>query len=610
MLFSTFVSSVVWASHILGTTCAVISNHKRSPSEEADVYTWWHDKSSINTDTAVAADEVRRSRRYNVSVGVAGQDQYNDSFVYESIPRNGNGKLYDPAALLSTYDLADGDGISLEIEEGINMAWSQFLYRKDVDVRIKSTDGSALGPVSNVVIRPENLNFEVTSTSLDQISIRVPYDEHGYRFSVEFQNDVFQYRTNGSEYVTSGSFLVGEEPRNALVLFASPPVSADLIPPKSSADTQVLSPGRITAGTIQAKPNLYFEAGIYWVEKNGVLGTDHIKLDPNTHYVYFEPGVYIKGAIEYTTSYPDFYTVGHGVLSGENYVYMANWNMSYVAVKSDATSLRMIFHQTVEDYQTWHCVGPTLNAPPFNTVDLWAKDTTKAVEDNLVHSYISDYKQVGAFYLQTDGSQIYAGTTQDCFWHVNDDGIKLYHSNANVSRLTIWKVYNDPVIQMGWQPRDVSGVVIDDLRVIHGRWYKSLTVVPSSIIGASPYYADPKIVNASRTISATIKNVVCEGRCPALLRVAPLQNYDLHIENVHFDELLHDDQIQLGQSLVGAKISDQEDAYVDGQQNLTVGIHIKDWTIGETKVDESNWGASQLGQLTVSSDFDGQWTIE
>lgn len=608
MLLIKALHYLIWATQVASIHSGALLS-RESPSDEPDLYTWWHDKSTINNETAVAADEVRRSRRYNVSVSLAGENQYQDSFVYESIPRNGNGKLLDPTVPGSEYNLTDGDGISIEISQGINMAWSQFQYKKDVDVKITSVDGSELGPASNVVIRPTNLDFNVTSSSSDEVVVRVPFDARGARFSVEFENDIFQYRTNGSAYVLDGGSVVSEEPRNALVIFASPPTPEELIPSKTSPDTQVMSPGKIENGTTQDKSVLYFEAGVYWVEKNGTLGNSRLLLGPNTHYVYFEPGTYIKGAFEFTTKKPEFYTIGLGVISGENYVYMANTNESYTAVKSDRYSLRMISHWSVENYQTWYCDGPTLNSPPFNTVDLSPKNGSIPPEDNLIHSYVSDYKQVGAYYLQTDGAQIYAGSTQDIFWHVNDDAIKLYHSNANVSRATIWKVFNDPVIQMGWQPRNVSDVIIEDVRVIHSRYYNSLTVVPSSIIGASPYYADPKIVNPNSTISATIRNIVCEGLCPALVRVAPLQNYDLTVENVHFDSLLKNDTVQLGQSLIGATLSESEDDYVEGQQNLTVGIHIRNWTIGNQNVNQSNWGPSQLGQLNVSSDFVGEWSI-
>ncbi|RTE68907.1 hypothetical protein BHE90_016718 [Fusarium euwallaceae] len=114
---------------------------------------------------------------------------------------------------------------------------------------------------------------------------------------------------------------------------------------------------------------------------------------------------------------------------------------------------------------------------------------------------------------------------------------------------------------MGWKPRGVSGVTIKGLNVIHTRWFESETGVPSAIIGASPNYQSQKFVDTSRTISGEISDITCEGHCPALLRIAPLQNYDLSVKNVKYDALLKDENVQLGQSLIGMKISDQEDIY-------------------------------------------------
>lgn len=588
--------------HSAGSLATVVG-----PRDGEALRTWWHDKSAVSSNSPVAADEVRRSRKYDVSVSLAGKQNWLKSFAYETIPRNGNGKMYDPANPGQEYSLADGDGITIETDAGINMAWSQFEYTEAVDVRITSNDGSRLGPASNVVIRPTDVRYAVESPDANTIIIKVPYDSAGRRFSVEFQNDLFEYRSNGGSYVGSGGLLVSKEPRNALVIFASVLIPQNLIPSKTSSEVQVLKPGRITDSTIQAKPTLYFEAGVYWVEKDGRLGKSHIKLNPDTYFIYMEPGTYIKGAFEYTTS-KNFFTIGHGVVSGENYAYMANTARNYIAEKDDRTSLRIFSHQAVNDNQKWTAVGPTVNAPPFNTVDLFPQNHTPHEEDNKVVSDISDYKQVGAFYFQTDGPQIYAGTTKNCFWHVNDDAIKLYHSNAKVQDIIIWKCHNDPVIQMGWKPRGVSNVVVSGLKVIHTRWFKSEMVVPSSIIGASPYYADPKVVDAGRTIQATISGLTCEGSCPALLRIAPLQNYDLTIENVQYENILRDD-IQLGQSLVGIKISDNENAYTPGQEKINFGMKLRNWIIDGKQVDTTNWQAGQLGQLNIHPDYWGDWSI-
>ncbi|KAF4449493.1 hypothetical protein F53441_7228 [Fusarium austroafricanum] len=575
-----------------------------------DVTTWWHDNSIVNTKTAVAPDQVRRSRLYNISVSVAGQNDFHPSFVYESIPRNGNGKMFDPAQPQKEYDLSDGDGITIEGDAGINMAWTQFIYRQDVDVRIVTTDRSSIGPASNVVIRPTDLGFKVKSPKPDTVLIRVPFGKSGARFSVEFQDDLYTYRSNGTGYVSKGGVVVSEEPKNGLIVFASPPLSADLIPSKASRDVQIIKPGKMTQSTFQSKPTIIFKAGVHWMEKDGVLGKDHIKLNPKTHYVYFEPGAYIKAAFEYTTKNKDFHTVGYGVVSGENYAYMANTVKNYTAVKDDRYSLRMFWHQSVMDDQTWHCVGPALNSPPFNTMDLYPANHTDHEEDNKVKAHIRDYKQVGAFYFQTDGTQMYNGTVTDVFWHVNDDAIKLYHSGAQLSGLTIWKARNNAIIQMGWKPRNVSGVSVNKVRIIHNRWIQPNAYVPSAIFGASPFYGDPKEIDVKRTMSLKVDDVVCESICAALMTISPMQNFDLQISNVHFEKLHRDAKLKLGRSVVGMDAGKDMDNYTPGQGNLALGIHIKNWTIGDKKIDKKNAGENGLGQLKINPMFDGQWSIE
>lgn len=574
------------------------------------VTTWWHDKSTVDAEHPAAPDEVRRSRLFNVSVSAADRDQFHPSFVYESIPRNGNGKMFDPAEPGIQYDLADGDGITIEEDAGVNMAWTQFQHRMDVDIRIVTTDGSALGPASNVVIRPIDLGFTVTSPRPDMVLIRVPFKASGARFSVEFQDRLYTYRSNGTAYVSEGGIVVSQEPRDGLLIFASPPLSDDLIPSKTSPDVQIISPGRMTQDSFESKPTIIFEAGVHWMEKNGVLGKDHIKLHPNTHYVYFQPGAYVKAAFEYTTGHSDFHTVGYGVVSGENYAYMANTIKNYTAVKDDRYSLRMFWHQSVMDNQTWHCIGPTLNSPPFNTMDLHPLNHTPHEEDNKVTAHIRDYKQVGAYYFQTDGTQMYDGSVRDVFWHVNDDAIKLYHSGARLHGLTIWKARNNAIIQMGWKPRNVSSVSVSKVRIIHNRWLQPNAYVPSAIFGASPFYADPKVIDTMRTMSLDIRDVVCEGICAALMTIAPLQNLDLRISNVHFEKLHDDGDLRLGRSVVGMNAGKDMDNYTPGQEKLTLGIHITNWTIGSQNVDAENAGEEGLGQLKINPMYDGDWSIE
>lgn len=519
----------------------------------SDFCTWWHDSGEINRDTPVQPGNVRQSHKYSVQVSLAGDNTFYNSFVYESIPRNGNGRIYAPsdAPNSNTLDSSVDDGITIEPSIGLNMAWSHFEYSQDVDVKITTIDGSSLGSLNDVVIRPTTIEYAISQSSDGGVIIRVPSDPNGRKFSVEFKNDLYTFQSDGNEYVTSGGSVVGIEPTNALVIFASSFLPSDMVPQMTGDNTQTMTPGPINNGDWGSKPILYFPPGVYYMNQDqsgnsGKLGANHMRLSANTYWVYFAPGAYVKGAVEYFNNKGNFYATGHGVLSGENYVYQANAAENYVAEKSDQNGLRMWWHNNLGGGQTWYCVDPTINAPPFNTMDF---------NGNLaITSQISDYKQVGAFFFQTDGPEIYPNSVvHDVFWHVNDDAIKIYYSGASVSRATIWKCHNDPIIQMGWTVRNIQGVTIDTLSVIHARYYKSETVVPSALIGASPFYASGMSVDPSQAISLTISNIVCEGPCPALVRITPLQSYkNFVVKNVAFPDGLQTNSIGIGESIIPA----------------------------------------------------------
>ncbi|KAK9369487.1 dextranase [Lipomyces kononenkoae] len=599
MLLGLIVTLVWLPSLILGAALVPFRNNNTHCG--TDICTWWHQTGEINRDTPVLPGNVRQSHRYAVQISKAGQNKFYDSFVYETIPRNGNGRIYSPLdppnsnTLNSTVD----DGISIESSIGLNMAWTQFEYSEDVDVKIIAIDGSclALSP-ANVVIRPVSVSYAVSKTNDGGIVIQVPADKNGRKFSVEFDSDLYTFRSDGNEYVTSGGGnVVGVEPTNALVIFASAFIPANMVPHMNERNTHVMKPGPINNGDWGSKPILYFPPGVYYMNqdtsgKSGRLGSNHMILDPNTYWVHLAPGAYVKGTIEYSTQRSLFYTTGHGILSGENYVYQANVVENYDAVKSDLYSLRMWWHNNITAGQTWYCVGPTINAPPFNTMDFNGDDTH-------ISSRISDYKQVGAYFYQTDGPEIYPNSiVHDVFWHVNDDAIKLYYSGSTVSRVTIWKCLNDPIIQMGWYTRNISGIVVDTLNVIHSRYIDANMVVPTSIIGASPFYMGGLSPDSSQSISATISNVVCEGHCPSLFRINALQSYkNFVVKNVSFPDGLQNNSLGIGESNIPAS------------PGVTMDLQISNWTVSGQPVTMQNFQSNSLGQLDIDVSYWGEWSI-
>ncbi|KAF3386676.1 Dextranase [Penicillium rolfsii] len=575
------------------------ASKEKATACDSNLCTWWHDSGEINTATRVQPGNVRQSHRYNVQVRLAGTDDFRPSFVYETIPRNGNGRIYSPWDYPNDNTLGSDvdDGISIESEAGITMAWSQFEYAQDVDVKITRRDGQSLGPTSNVIIRPTSTSYSLSTSSDGGIVIRVPKDDSGRRFSVEFNDDLYTYRSDGQNYVQSGGEVVSIEPRNGLLIFASAFLPADKTPQMNSDNTKTMRPGPINAGDWGDKSILYFPPGVYWMNSNPQgdqpkYGENHIKLDPKTYWVHLAPGAYVKGAIEYTTANANFFATGHGVLSGEHYVYQANPATYYQGLKRDETSLRLWYHKKIGS-QIWHCHGPTINAPPFNTMDFHGNSDQASVR-------ISDYKQVGAFFMQTDGPQMYPNSVvHDVFYHANDDVIKAYYSHVVATGLTVWKVHNDPIIQMGWDSHQVSDVVIDGLYIIHTRYRRSETGVPSAIIGASPFYKDGKTPDTRKSSSLSISNVVCEGPSPSLFRIQALQNYEnFRVKNVAYPDGLSKVSFGLGQSMVPYAPETKMD------------LQVENWTVRGQKVTMKNFQSDSLGQFNIAGEYWGQWSIE
>lgn len=81
--------------------------------------------------------------------------------------------------------------------------------------------------------------------------------------------------------------------------------------------------------------------------------------------------------------------------------------------------------------QTFILAGVTTNSPPFNSIDFTGDLETISIDQ-------WDYKQVGAFFGQTDGTTLHTGSSvQDSLYHSGDDTIKTYGSNILVRDMVI-----------------------------------------------------------------------------------------------------------------------------------------------------------------------------
>ncbi|KAJ4305095.1 hypothetical protein N0V90_000625 [Kalmusia sp. IMI 367209] len=561
---------------------------------------------------------------YSIQVATAGNaTDFYDSFVYETIPRNGNGQLCGPTSDELCPDI--DDQITIEPDIGVDMAWTQYLTTGDSIVKITRLDQGTVDP-AQVVIRPTNLNFKRSSDG-KALLVTVPYSANGHRFSIEFPDNLWQYvathdgldshyvqnkNPDGAYYVssydTSSTSIVGVEPLNALMVFMSPfPSKQKYVPDINSANTYRVTPGLIPDLSSITQSILYFQPGVYWC-----TGAAHMLLSSSVTWVYLAPGAYVKGAIEYQSQSLDLRATGFGVLSGEQYVYQADTKAGYINHKNDGTSLKMWRGQAAAGAQ-WTLNGVTLNAPPFNSMDFYGDH----LDSFTVQA--SDYKQVGAFFGQTDGIEMYPKShVRDVFYHVGDDAIKTYYSNVLCERMIVWKTNNAPIVQFGWYPRTVDNVTVDTVDVIHTRYMSQGPLWPRALVASARLYNNQDSTSTAditqHLSNYSITNWRCEGICPALLGINPLQNIDtLTFSNI-WVEALSPDATGVDMStfpvFTDANHNNQAVALGDNSPGK-LGLVIKNFQVGGKLISfaNENWDSYSLGRLNIDGKWWGRWTV-
>jgi hypothetical protein len=104
-------------------------------------------------------------------------------------------------------------------------------------------------------------------------------------------------------------------------------------------------------------------------------------------------------------------------------------------------------------------------------------------------------------------------------------------------------------------------------------------------------------VRPDLVVQMAVDGVVCEGPCPALLRVTPLQSYELSLRGLRFPQGLQG-HFGLGRSEVPA-----------AEPAVRMQLRIADWTVGGEAVTMENFQADRLGQLDIDVTYWGQWEI-
>jgi hypothetical protein len=580
-----------------------------APAATSALTTWTH-QNAVATSKPLAGDEVRQSQFYDASVTPAkGRKTAYPSFVYMSVPRGGNDKI----------GYTEEDGAEFTSKADYTMSWSSFEYAADVWVNVTLKTGQAITSADQVTIRPTDLGLKKRLVNSSTIAVKVPYSKDGYRFSVEFdpqQVTAYNDLSGGSGTLTTekaGNRAVHTEPQNSMLVFANPKPSAkqaaELIPSKRSGSIYRPQAGLVNNLNDISQEIVYFEPGTYY------MGADyHAVLPANVKWVYLAPGAYVKGAFRFLHDTQQAYKItGLGVLSGEQYVYEADTTNGYqhnVNENCHVTCVKMLQFESSNTGQALQVHGVTVNEPPYHSFVTYAHDdagTEIGVEDFRMD--VANYKQVGSWYWQTDGIELYDdGQMENTFFHANDDVLKIYHNRVKIKNTVIWKNENGPVVQWGWVPRDIDGVTVRNTDVIHNRMYWKDVKYNTCVFNSSSHYEDMGATDradpATTVQNMTFTDTRVEGAVNCAIRAYALSD----TENININGLAIDEWNDLDQASQANKLK----RYADRTgAKVTIGNEVRDgnglrlhnYTVGGTPIWKAgnNWASDELGRL----DFDG-----
>ncbi|WP_407709070.1 family 49 glycosyl hydrolase [Arthrobacter nitrophenolicus] len=573
----------------------------------ADLRTWWHSNDEYNTTSPTSNGAVRRSSSYEVQVATAAAPTTRyDSFTYMSIPRSGKGKI----------NYTEPDGAEFSSSARLSMSWSSFEYATDVWVDVKLLTGQAITSTEQVTIRPSKYAFEKQLVDSSTVRVKVPYAASGYRFSVEFapQNFTAYNDMSGTSGVLTedpggDNRAIHTEPRNSMMIFAEPVLTGAeaerVIPTAASGTVKYPEEGLVNNLEQVTEDIIYFRPGTYY------MGSGYrAELPANVKWIYLAPGAYVKGAFYFGNSTQGVYKVtGRGVLSGEQYVYEADTANGFnhsSGVNCHNTCVKMLQFSSSSSMQQYLDVeGITISEPPYHSFVIYGPPNAYDMEMR-----VDNYKQVGSWYWQTDGLELYEGSRMNnTFFHANDDVLKLYHSNVTVDNTVIWKNENGPVIQWGWEPHTIENVVVTDTDVIHNRMYWKDAKYNTCIINSSSYWGNMGATNTADTAKTVknfrLENINVEGTTNCAVRIYALANTEnIHIKNLKIDGWNGLDYTSQASHL--KRYSDTSSAKV-ALGNETVdsrGIKLENYSVGGTVIDKttSNWSDTQPGRIA----FDGE----
>ncbi|MFE6288016.1 family 49 glycosyl hydrolase [Streptomyces sp. NPDC057877] len=585
-----------------------------TPADSAALKTWWHDNYEFNTTSPVANDKVRRSSFYDVKVATAAAPTTKyDSFAYMSIPRSGKGKI----------GYTKEDGAEFSSAANLTMSWSSFQYTADVWVDVSLRTGQTISSADQVKVKPSSLNFAKELVDSDTVRVKVPYSSAGYRFSVEFDpqlytayNDMSGPANDAGKLTTQGgggNRAIHTEPRNSMMIFAEPvPTGAEkdrLVPTSASGSIHYPQQGQVTHLNTISEEIVYFRPGTYYMTSKY-----HALLPKQVKWVYLAPGAYVKGAIRFPDDSQGLYKVtGQGVLSGEQYVYEADTNNNYDhlsgASNCHSSCVKMLQFQSAQGRQQHlDLQGVTINEPPYHSFVVYGDEQTFGMR-------VDNYKQVGSWYWQTDGIELYRGSTmKNTFFNANDDVLKMYHSDVSIDNTVVWKNENGPVIQWGWTPRNIDNVRVSNTHVIHNRMYWKDVKYNTCILNSSSHWEDmgstTKADPGAWVKNMTFENITVEGMTNCAIRVFALSSTEnIHVKNLKIDAWNQLDASSQVSLLKRYSNSAGQKVTLGNETRDSRGLKLENYTVGGTVISKSgsNWAADKLGRIGFDAENWDNW---
>jgi hypothetical protein len=593
--------SIKWYLALAVLTHSPLAFAVNLATDNASLQTWWHKDRALKADKPLPDNAVRQSPFYDVRVATAAAPAHQYSaFTYLSIPRGGMGK--------AGYDGLDGAEFAAKAK--LTMSWASFLYSEDAWVLIKLKDGHTIRSIDEVAIRPSTLDFEKELVNENTIRVRVPYSPNGYRFSVEFQHQLYTAYNDMSGW--SGELndqAVGRnihtEPRNAMLVFAEPMLNEEqtrrLVPTAADGSIHYPAEGLVDKLDAVSEEIIYFKPGVYYMG-----GNRHARLPANVKWVYLAPGAYVKGAFEFVhDNQPAYKVTGYGVISGEQYVYEPDTNNGYqhrTAPDCHGSCVKLLRLASSPQQQTLDLQGVTFANPPYHSFVVYGWEETMEMR-------VEGLKQVGGWYWQTDGIELYSnGSMKNTFFHANDDVLKMYHNNTKVENTVIWKNENGPVIQWGWSPRNLQNVHVKDTYVIHNKMYWKDVKSNTCVLNAAPSWSDRDAPpNPGTTVSNLyFENIHVEGTANCALRLYALSNTEsVHIKNLQIDSWNGLDA--WSQQSHFKRLSDR--LSIGNESWNSRGLKLENYTVGGIRVSKWNdtWRDSATGRLNFDGELWDSW---